>query len=92
MIFRSETWIKSVFVFALGFVLLVGLTYASMPGTPQIKSDEKSKVSGSIVARSGDLVQVKDKKTGQLVVVNERRGRSNSFATKTWMSRRWYRV
>jgi len=70
MIFRSETWIKSVFVFALGFVLLVGLTYASMPGTPQIKSDEKSKVSGSIVARSGDLVQVKDKKTGQLVVVS----------------------
>jgi outer membrane protein OmpA-like peptidoglycan-associated protein len=70
MIFRSETWIKSVFVFALGFVLLVGLTYASMPGTPQIKSDEKSKVSGSIVARSGDLVQVKDKKTGHLVVVS----------------------
>jgi outer membrane protein OmpA-like peptidoglycan-associated protein len=70
MIFRSETWIKSVFVFALGFALLVGLTYASMPGTPQIKSDEKSKVSGTIVARSGDLVQVKDKKTGQLVVVS----------------------
>jgi hypothetical protein len=68
MIFRSKT--KSVFVFALGFVLLVGLTYASMPGTPQIKSDEKSKVSGTIAARSGDLVQVKDKKTGQLVVVS----------------------
>jgi outer membrane protein OmpA-like peptidoglycan-associated protein len=70
MIFRSKTWIKSVFVFALGFVFLVGLTYASMPGTPQIKSDEKSKVSGTIAARSGDLVQVKDKKTGQLVVVS----------------------
>lgn len=37
--------------------------------SPQIKSDEKSKVSGTIVARSGDLVKVKDKKSGQVVVV-----------------------
>src|SRR5271157_43846 len=70
MIFRTENWKTAVFGFALGFVLLVGLTYASTPGTPQIKADEKSKVSGTIVGRSGDLVQVKDKKTGQLVVVS----------------------
>jgi outer membrane protein OmpA-like peptidoglycan-associated protein len=70
MIFRSETWKTSVFGFAFGFVLLVGLTYASTPGARQIKADEKSKVSGTIVGRSGDLVQVKDKKTGQLVVVS----------------------
>jgi outer membrane protein OmpA-like peptidoglycan-associated protein len=70
MIFRSETWKTSVFGFALGFVLLVGLTYASTPGARQIKADEKSKVSGTIVGRSGDLVRVKDKKTGQLVVVS----------------------
>ncbi len=70
MIFRSEKWKTSIFGFALGFVLLVGLTYASTPGTSQIKADEKSKVSGTIVARSGDLVQVKEKKSGQVVVVS----------------------
>jgi hypothetical protein len=70
MILRSETWKTLVFGFALGFVLLVGLTYASTPGTPQINADEKSKVSGTIVARSGDLVKVKEKKSGQVVLVS----------------------
>ena len=70
MIFKSEKWKTSVFGFALGFVVLVGLTYASTPGTPQIKADEKSKIRGTIIARSGDLVQVKEKKSGQLVVVS----------------------
>jgi len=70
MIFRSEKWKTYIFGFALGFVFSVGLAYASTPGTPQIKADEKSKVSGTIVARSGDLVQVKEKKSGQVVVVS----------------------
>lgn len=70
MIFRSEKWKMSVFGLAVGFALLVGLTYAGTPGTPQIKADEKSKVSGTIVSRSGDLVKVKDKKSGQTVVVS----------------------
>jgi outer membrane protein OmpA-like peptidoglycan-associated protein len=59
------------FVFAfLAAAIVLGLCYATSARTPQIKADEKSKVSGTIVARSGDLVQVKDKKTGQLVVVS----------------------
>jgi outer membrane protein OmpA-like peptidoglycan-associated protein len=70
MIFRSEKWKTYIFGFVLGFVFSVGLAYASTPGTPQIKADEKSKVSGTIVARSGDLVQVKEKKSGQVVVVS----------------------
>lgn len=70
MILRSEKWKMSVFGLAVGFALLVGLTYAGTPGTPQIKADEKSKVSGTIVSRSGDLVKVKDKKSGQTVVVS----------------------
>jgi outer membrane protein OmpA-like peptidoglycan-associated protein len=70
MIFRSEKWKMSVFGLAVGFALLVGLTYAGTPGTPQIKADEKSKVSGTIVSRSGDLVKVKEKKSGQTVVVS----------------------
>jgi hypothetical protein len=60
----------SVFGLAVGFALLVALTYAGTPGTPQIKADEKSKVSGTIVSRSGDLVKVKERKSGQTVVVS----------------------
>jgi outer membrane protein OmpA-like peptidoglycan-associated protein len=70
MIFGSEKWKMSVFGLVVGFALLVGLTYAGTPGTPQIKADEKSKVSGTIVSRSGDLVKVKEKKSGQTVVVS----------------------
>ena len=55
MIFGSEKWKMSVFGLVVGFALLVGPTYAGTPGTPQIKADEKSKVSGTIVSRSGDL-------------------------------------
>ena len=64
---------KRITRFALAFLavaIVLGLCYAASARTPQIKADEKSKVSGTIVGRSGDLVQVKDKKTGQLVVVN----------------------
>jgi len=70
MIFRSEKWKMSVFGFAVGFALLAGLAYAGTPGAPQIKADEKSKVTGTIVSRSGDLVKVKEKKSGQTVVVS----------------------
>jgi len=58
-------------MFALLFVgVTLGTSQAASAGAPQIKADEKSKISGTIVARSGDLVQVKDKKTGQLVGVS----------------------
>jgi outer membrane protein OmpA-like peptidoglycan-associated protein len=70
MIRRSEKWKTSAFGFVLGLVLLVGLTHASTPATPQIKADEKSKVTGTIVGRGGDLVTVKEKKTGEVVVVS----------------------
>ena len=58
-------------MFALLFAgVTLGTSQAVSAGAPQIKADEKSKISGTIVARSGDLVQVKDKKTGQLVGVS----------------------
>jgi outer membrane protein OmpA-like peptidoglycan-associated protein len=66
---RGKRVTRIVFAF-LAVATVLGLCYAASARTPQIKSDEKSKVSGTIVARSGDLVQVKDKKTGQLVVVS----------------------
>src|SRR5271167_1937113 len=67
---RSEKWKLSVLCCAIGVVLLGSIAFAGMPGAPQITADQKSKVSGTIVARSGDLVKVKDKKTGQVVVVS----------------------
>jgi len=70
MMHRSEKWKTPVIGCALGLALLAGLTYASTPGAAQIKPDEKSKVSGTIMSRNGDLVKVKDKKTGQPVVVS----------------------
>ena len=67
----GKRFTRIVFAFlAVATVLVLGLCDAASARTPQLKADEKSKVSGTIVARSGDLVQVKDKKTGQLVVVS----------------------
>ena len=70
MRFRSENWKASRLNCALSLALLAGLAYAATPAAAQITADQKSKVSGTIVARSGDLVNVKDKKTGQVVVVS----------------------
>lgn len=70
MINRARKQVTRVIFAFLAVATVLGLCYAASARMPQIKSDEKSKVSGTIVARSGDLVQVKDKKTGQLVVVS----------------------
>ena len=70
MRFRSENWKASLLSCTLSLALLAGLEYAATPAAAQITADQKSKVSGTIVARSGDLVKVKDKKTGQVVVVS----------------------
>jgi outer membrane protein OmpA-like peptidoglycan-associated protein len=70
MRFRNEKWKLSVLCYGICFVLVGSITYARMPGARQITADQKSKVTGTIVARSGDLVKVKDKKTGQDVIVS----------------------
>ena len=69
MMLRTKKWKPSILGCALSVVLLGGLTYAAASGTPQIKADEKSKVTGTIVSRNGDFVKVKDKKTGQPVII-----------------------
>src|SRR5271169_2815431 len=70
MVLSRENWKTSFLWCALSLALLGGLTYAATPGAPQITADQKSKVSGTIVSRGGELVKVKDKKTGQVVVVS----------------------
>lgn len=50
-------------------MLMASLTYAST-SAKQIPNGKKAKVIGEIVSRNGDAVNVKEKKTGQMVVVN----------------------
>ena len=50
-------------------MLIASLMYASTP-PKQIANGKKAKVTGTIVSRNGDLVNVKEKKTDDMVVVN----------------------
>lgn len=50
-------------------LLVVSLAQAARPDASQITADKKSRVKGKIVSRNGDLVSVKDKKLGTVVVV-----------------------
>lgn len=50
-------------------MLIASLMYASTP-PKQIPNGKKAKVTGTIVSRNGDLVNVKEKKTNDMVVVN----------------------
>jgi outer membrane protein OmpA-like peptidoglycan-associated protein len=55
--------------YAICLIFLGGLGYASMPNPAQIAAGQKTKVKGTIASRNGDLVNVKDAKTGTRVVV-----------------------
>lgn len=70
MALKGMNWKASLIGCALSVVLLGGVTYASTTGTSQITADQKSKVTGTIVSRNGDSVKVKDKKSGQVVVIS----------------------
>jgi outer membrane protein OmpA-like peptidoglycan-associated protein len=59
-----------IFYAATCVMLLASLMYAATPNTRQIPNGKKDKVNGQIVSRDGDLVNVKDKKDGMIVVVN----------------------
>lgn len=70
MRFNIGNWKLRVLCGAVYVALLGSLAYSAAPGKPQIKEDEKSKVTGTITGRNGDLVSVKEKKTGRVVVVS----------------------
>ena len=70
MRFNIGNWKLRVLCSAVCLTVLGGLTYSAAPSKPQIKEDEKSKVTGTITGRNGDLVSVKEKKTGRVVVVS----------------------
>ena len=65
-----EDFVKVKFLCAVTCVMLfASLMYASTP-PKQIPNGKKAKVIGQIVSRNGDMVNVKEKKTDQMVVVN----------------------
>jgi outer membrane protein OmpA-like peptidoglycan-associated protein len=55
---------------AVSVALLGTLLYAASTGTSNIPINEKVKVTGVILSRSGDTIRIKDKKSGEFVVVN----------------------
>ena len=55
--------------YAMCLIFLGTLGYASTPNPAQIAAGQKPKVKGTIASRNGDLVNVKDAKTGTRVVV-----------------------
>jgi len=63
-------WSGAALCCAISIVLLGTLLYAASTGTSDIPVNEKIKVTGQILSRNGDMVRIKDKKSGHLLVVN----------------------
>ena len=70
MKFNIREWKLSVLLCASAVILLASLTYAATNQTRQLAAGDKAKVTGSILSRDGELVRVRDKKSGEVVVVN----------------------
>jgi len=69
MKFNTGNWRSPVLCCVFGIILLEIMAYAFAANTPQIASDQKGKVQGTIVSRNGDVVNVKEKKSGSQVAV-----------------------
>ena len=54
---------------AVSIILLGSLAYSATPKAPQVESDKKGKVTGTIVSRNGDIVNVKNKNAGSVTAV-----------------------
>src|SRR5207245_9210669 len=63
-------WKLSVLFCASAAILLASLTYAATKPTRHLAAGEKVKVTGSILSRDREHPRVRDKKVGQVVVVN----------------------
>ena len=69
MKFNIREWKLNV-LFCASVILLASLTYAATNQTRQLAAGDKAKVAGPILSRDGELVRVRDKKSGEVVVVN----------------------
>src|SRR5260370_16046359 len=62
--------VVQVLCYAVCLILLGRLSYASAPNAGQFETGQKAKVKGTIASRNGGLLNVKDSKTGSIVVVS----------------------
>ena len=67
---RISKWSVAALCCTVSLALLGGLLHAASTGTFQIPVNEKIKATGVILSRSGDTIRIKDKKSGQFVLVN----------------------
>lgn len=65
----SKQW-KAPFICAALIIFSGVASYADAPAARQIPAGEKTKVKGSILSRSGDVITVKEKKSGDLININ----------------------
>jgi hypothetical protein len=70
MIFRNQKSKMSALWAVLCLMLGACLVVTAAPNPPQIPSGQKAKVKGTILSRNGDLIKVKEQKTGSVVIVN----------------------
>jgi outer membrane protein OmpA-like peptidoglycan-associated protein len=63
-------WSVAALCCAVSVALSGTLLYAASAATSHIPINEKVRVTGVILSRSGDTIRIKDKKSGQIVVVN----------------------
>ena len=63
-------WSDSGMFCVISVVLFGTLLYAGSTGTSSIPEGAKVKVTGLIVSRDGDRIRIKDRKSGQFIVVN----------------------
>src|SRR5579872_4028796 len=69
MRFITNQW-TAPFICAALIVFSGAASYADAPAARQIPAGEKTKVRGTILSRSGDVITVKEKKSGDLVNLN----------------------
>jgi outer membrane protein OmpA-like peptidoglycan-associated protein len=63
-------WSVAALCCAVSVALSGTLLYAASAATSHIPINEKVRVTGVILSRSGDTIRIKDKKSGQIIVVN----------------------
>jgi outer membrane protein OmpA-like peptidoglycan-associated protein len=67
---RISKWNSAALCCAVSVALAGVLLYAASTGTSHIPLNQKVKVTGVILSRSGDTIRIKDKKSGRFVVAN----------------------
>ena len=63
-------WTGLALLCAVSVVLLAALRFGSSTATSDIHVKQGVNVAGVILSRDGDMVRIKDKKSGQFVIVN----------------------